>query len=257
MRAYHRVDPLMDERKGHYSPAQMGAFLKVQLVAGRQSNRGRFRSVAMIRNLLPAQYARHLDFLFAEGDLVVQNDGTVYVDGWDEWQEGDLTVRDRMARLRNRKRNEVTPRPVTPVVTQPSPTAIRSSVGVGVGISGATAPDARSGLPNIDGDAATFLEGITGRSLAVAGDKQLTEYDRQIGDHGLPAVIAAYQRIAKTITGNRPTATQVVWGGRKVLEPIPDARSAQLQERTDEEERAHQKRLEATRARLQGMRDTA
>ncbi len=105
MRAYHRVDPLMDERKGHYTPAQFGAFLKVQLIAGRQSRRGHFRSVAALRMMLPAPYSRHIDFLVAEGDLDVCDDGTVYVDGWDQWQEGDLTVKDRMAALRNRRRN--------------------------------------------------------------------------------------------------------------------------------------------------------
>jgi hypothetical protein len=104
VRAYHRVDPLMDERKSHYTPAQLGAYLKVQLVAGRQSNRGRFRSLEALRMALPAAYARHLDFLVAEGDIVVSKTH-VYVDGWDEWQEGDITVRERMARLRNRKRN--------------------------------------------------------------------------------------------------------------------------------------------------------
>jgi hypothetical protein len=105
MRAYHRVDPLMDERKSHYTPAQFGAFLKVQLVSGRQTHRGRFRSIEALRMALPSSYARHVDFLVAEGDIVITKDGRAYVDGWDEWQEGDVTVKDRMARLRNRKRN--------------------------------------------------------------------------------------------------------------------------------------------------------
>jgi hypothetical protein len=35
----------------------------------------------------------------------VQNGTSIYIDGWQEWQEGDLTVRDRMAALRNRRRN--------------------------------------------------------------------------------------------------------------------------------------------------------
>ena len=104
-RAYHRVDPLMDERKSHYSPAQFGAFLKVQLVAGRQKVRGRFRSIAHLRGAMPAPYLRYVDFLISEGDLDVCPDGSVYVDGWQEWQEGDLTVKDRMAALRNRRRN--------------------------------------------------------------------------------------------------------------------------------------------------------
>lgn len=144
MRAYHRVDPLMDERKSHYTPAQLGAFLKVQLMGGRQTHRGRFRSVEALRHALPEAYARVVPFLLEEGDLVVQPDGTVYIDGWDEWQEGDVTVGERMARLRNRKRNEqrnptVTP-PVTKSVTQPSPAAIGVGVGVGVLELGHTRP---------------------------------------------------------------------------------------------------------------------
>ena len=99
MRAYHRVDPLMDERKSHYSPAQFGAFLKVQLIAGRQSHRGRFKTLTHLTGALPAAYVRHVAF------LIEQRDGTYLVDGWDEWQEGDVTVKERMTRLRNRHRN--------------------------------------------------------------------------------------------------------------------------------------------------------
>ena len=105
MRAYHRVDPLMDERKSHYTPAQLGAYLKVQLLAGRQSHRGRFRSQAALVGALPAAYAKHVAFLIEQRDLVAQQDGSLYLDGWDEWQEGDVTVKERMARLRNRHRN--------------------------------------------------------------------------------------------------------------------------------------------------------
>ena len=142
MRAYHRVDPLMDERKSHYSPAQFGAFLKVQLLAGRQARRGWFRSEAALRGALPGPYVRHLDFLIAQGDIKMADAG-IYVDGWDEWQEGDLTVRDRMAALRNRKRNATVTGTVTPTVTPPSPTAIRSSVGISVSSSVSSSSPAR------------------------------------------------------------------------------------------------------------------
>lgn len=105
MRAYHRIDPLMDERKGHYTPAQLGAYLKVQLLAGRQTHRGRFRSAAALVATLPAAYGKHVAFLIEQRDLVTMPDGSLYVDGYDEWQEGDVTVKERMARLRNRHRN--------------------------------------------------------------------------------------------------------------------------------------------------------
>ncbi len=158
MRAYHRVDPLMDERKSHYTPAQLGAFLKVQLVAGRQSKPGEFRSLQALSDALPKSYSRHIDFLVSERDLLIKRNGNVIVDGWKEWQEGDLTVGERMKRLRDRKkadvsvdepsepspdrnsnrndqRNEVTDDIDVSLRTAASPPAIRSSVGISVGSS--------------------------------------------------------------------------------------------------------------------------
>lgn len=166
MKAYHRVDPLMDERKGHYSPSQLGCFLKVQLLAGRQTRRGRFRSVEALKGMLPATYARHVAFLVEQGDIIpaarhsceLDAEGPVprgemYVDGWCEWQEGDLTVGERMKRLRNKRRNGA----VTDAVTQPSPTAIGVGVGVGVG-SPANAGVARD-IPPVELAARRLLNG--------------------------------------------------------------------------------------------------
>lgn len=105
MKAYLRIDPLLDERKSHYTPAQLGAFVKVLALASRQKERGRFRSIKGLLGALPAAYGRYVSFLMDQGDLVERADGTLYFDGYDEWQEGDLTVGERMARLRNKHRN--------------------------------------------------------------------------------------------------------------------------------------------------------
>lgn len=107
---------------------------------------------------------------------------------------------------------------------------------------------ARDGLPNIDDEARTFLEGITGRTLAMAGDKQLAEYDRQLGDHGKAAVFRAYRKVMKGLPGTaRPHARQVVWPVMKVLEPFADPKVAEKAEREAEEQVAHRARLEKTR----------
>lgn len=105
MRAYLRIDPLIDERKSHYSPAQLGAYVKVLALASRQTHRGRFRSAKALEGALPAAYAKHVAFLIQEGDIVVLADCSLYLDGYDEWQEGDITVGERMKRLRSRPRN--------------------------------------------------------------------------------------------------------------------------------------------------------
>lgn len=99
-------------------------------------------------------------------------------------------------------------------------------------------------FPHIDPEAQTFLEGVTGRLIRQAGDKQLAEYDRQIEAHGLPAVIAAYRRCAKLIPGT-PTATQLVWSGRKVLEPFVDPKAVAAEDRSEDDAKRARKRDEA------------
>ena len=49
--------------------------------------------------------ASYVNFYIANEVVVALADGSLYVDGWNEWQEGDVTVKERMARLRNRHRN--------------------------------------------------------------------------------------------------------------------------------------------------------
>jgi hypothetical protein len=112
MKAYIRFDPLTDERKAGYSDGQFRAFFNLLCAAARQNPRGRFRNAAQLRALL-GRHAKHLPFLVSEGDVVTQGDGTLYVDGWDHWQEGDLTVASRMAALRNRRRNGAVTQTVT------------------------------------------------------------------------------------------------------------------------------------------------
>jgi hypothetical protein len=132
-RAYIRTDPGLFMRKAVEQRYPISAFATYQAVlclAEEQPERGRFRSERLLRLLLddPTDavhlgWGKHVKYLLSHGDLVRQPDGSLYVDGWDEWQEGDVTVNERMARLRDRrrnagKRNHVTP-PVTAMVTVP------------------------------------------------------------------------------------------------------------------------------------------
>lgn len=89
---------------------------------------------------------------------------------------------------------------------------------------------ARAGLPNLDHDAIRGLEDRTGEPWSRAGDKQLGEYDRLIGIHGLPAVLGAIDAVTD---GKKMTARQVVWPAMKLLEPMasaPDTRAADMEQ---------------------------
>ncbi len=117
-RAYLRTDPALYERKvveqGYPLPL-FAAFVGTLCLAEHQPKRGRFRNDRVLRALLgPA--ARFVPELIRRCDLIVQDDGSLYVDGWEEWQEGDWKVGERVSRIRSRtRRKSVTVPNVTPV----------------------------------------------------------------------------------------------------------------------------------------------
>lgn len=108
---------------------------------------------------------------------------------------------------------------------------------------------AREGLPHLDEEAIRMLEEVTGRPWSLAGDKQLGEYDRLVGDHGLAAVAGAFTAVAD---GKQLTARQLIWPAMKLLEPmpgVPNPREGEIEdERRKQAERKeterHAKRLE-------------
>jgi hypothetical protein len=94
-RAYLRMSPNLDQ---HPDP---GGMVMLLCAANRQPQRGFFRDKAvLVRALGAARFRRFA----ARGD-VQEVDGGWYVEGWEEWQEGDLTVGERQRRIRERKRD--------------------------------------------------------------------------------------------------------------------------------------------------------
>jgi hypothetical protein len=112
-RAYLRVDTNYFERcleRGD-PPGAVGAYIAILCLAESQPKRGYFRNLAILRALLTPAFARHVAYLIEHGDLV-ERGKRIYVDGWEEWQEGDWKVAERVERIRKRKA-----RPATPDVT--------------------------------------------------------------------------------------------------------------------------------------------
>lgn len=100
-RHYIRLDPGFDERKESYPDGPYAALIATFCLAEAQPERGRFRSADYLRRLL-GKRGRHVAFLVDQGDLTILPDERVYVDGWDEWQEGDWKVAERVSRIRAR-----------------------------------------------------------------------------------------------------------------------------------------------------------
>lgn len=113
MRAYLRVDPELADAKKSYPDGALAAFLCMLCAAEAQPHRGRFKTLRILRAHLERK-SRWIPFLLDKNDLTILPNGTYYVVGWDEWQEGDWTVRERVQRIRKRQQEAHS---VTPDVT--------------------------------------------------------------------------------------------------------------------------------------------
>jgi hypothetical protein len=130
VRAYLRLDPQLADMKSSYPDGAFRAFVEVLCFAEQQPTRGVFRHRKLLAVLLDKR-ARWIQYLLDQGDLVLMATGQLVVEGWQEWQEGDWKVHERIARIRNRERRPVTPSTVTEdtVATVTSDTPHRYSGG--------------------------------------------------------------------------------------------------------------------------------
>lgn len=106
-RVYLRLDPAFFEKKAieqHYPAGAALALVGVFCLGESQPERGRFRNERFLKALL-GEYGRWLPYLFKHADVVRLEDGRIYAPGWDEWQEGDWKVGERVKRIRARHTN--------------------------------------------------------------------------------------------------------------------------------------------------------
>jgi hypothetical protein len=94
-KAYLRLDVNVDQQH----PDNLAAFIRLLCAGARQSQRGRFGGRGILETLFGKAAVRRM---YERGDVADQADGRVEIIGWDLWQEGDVTVGERMQRLRSK-----------------------------------------------------------------------------------------------------------------------------------------------------------
>lgn len=198
-RAYIRIDPQLFERKmidQKYPASTFSAFVGALCLAESQPTRGVFRDRRVLKALLGRALAPQIPVLIERGDLIEDSTGRLRVEGWEHWQEGDLTVADRMRRLRQRKSgtNGVTP-PVTAPVT-PSDTASvtapvtasragsRATEAVSGGISGGGGPSRPPTEMSTD-ERRELLTTMVATAQAILDDEQSSEPARRAAQHAV------------------------------------------------------------------------
>lgn len=273
-RAYLRLDPAFDERKESYPDGPYAALVATFCLAELQAERGRFRSLDYLTRLL-GKRGRHAHFLVAHGDLIVSDDGRVYVDGWDEWQEGDWKVAERVARIRGRDKRAVTTRrenvtdhvtvPVTPPVTVKvtgmdtvGDTLDRLSVSGALAVSGSisgaeqSAPDPWN---DPERDAVVWLSkhGCDIRP----GNGYHRKLVTAVEVHGVNALVGMFDRLAEAGT-KAGDVKGFLFGAIDALDARtrPNLADVAKAERADDTEAAHQRRLAATQRHLAELRGT-
>jgi hypothetical protein len=108
-RAYIRLDPDYAERKEHYPDGAFVALTALLCAGANHSKRGVYKSEKLVRVLL-GKRARWIPYLIEQGDLVLRDDASIYIDGWEEWQEGNWKVAERMARVRAKRHRNRNPK---------------------------------------------------------------------------------------------------------------------------------------------------
>ena len=178
-RAYVRVDPGFYERKAlaqGYPLGAVAALVGCFCLGESQPTRGSFRDRRVLGVLL-GPGARWIPYLLEHGDLVEREElPRLYIDGWHEWQEGDLTVPERMARMRAKKGKRVTPS-VTPEVTAPVTPPVTASRLTGSVIAEAEAQDNSGGGAPYNGAAMRSMSDDQ-RTAAVADNRRLLSSDQ-------------------------------------------------------------------------------
>jgi hypothetical protein len=176
-KAYLRLDPNVDQTH----PDNLDAFVRLLCAANRQPVRGHFRSRAVLVTLFGKAATERL---YQRRDVVQELDGSVSVPGWEHWQEGDLTVAERMRRVRGRRNPTVTPpvtppspgsNDVTPRVTAQDNKAARQQGNDAVDVSSQGLPKPQAGRARVNG--MTHIGAVlpTLREPPTAGTTRLTK----------------------------------------------------------------------------------
>ena len=169
-RAYLRIDPNIDQ-----TIPDLDTFIRLMCAAARQPERGRFRDRSLLNHMIGrAKVAQAM----TRGDVVTLGDGRLYVQGWDEWQEGDYTVTERMKRMRSRRaasrngRDAVVTPPASPHRNDVTTDAV-SSTSIGTSSTGDGVGD--DSPPNPPPSGGRRSEGTSPRQLAAAAKAEVDE----------------------------------------------------------------------------------
>jgi hypothetical protein len=104
----------------------------------------------------------------------------------------------------------------------------------------------REGLPHLDEETLKLGHEITGKPAREMGDKQLDELDRLLGEHGADRVRSAMRRVPPY--EGKLSWQRVVWGARKVLEPLWEGKPETPRERAERDERERREHADAINA---------
>lgn len=247
-KAYLRLDPNID----HKHPDNLDGFVRLLCAANRQVPRGRFRARAVIDSLFGKTAT---DRFYRRGDIRNATDGAVDVVGWEQWQEGDLSVAERMRKYRESRVTDT----VTEAVTVPSPDRIPAS-------KDSKTVDSKTFTPSIEGGAAgkprppspvqkvkTWLRDHDLAQPVGWEVSKVNELARLPG--GSEAVIAAFEE-ARDVGGAITTRNYVRWAEQS-LAPDPAPRNGAAPKPPDEAAARFNRGVAATQREMARMRGEA
>jgi hypothetical protein len=267
-RLWIKLDALLhrNPKAARLSDAEFRAYVTSLCEAKLSRSEGEWPDVEHYRFAVGRRLARHLPALLAAG-LLEASDGWIAVHDWSDWQPRDATAAERAKRYRDKKRDE---RDVTRDVTstkrdERDVTQSREEESREEESRDARTGAVNNGSPRVDsptsGDPFEAPETPVLAWLAQHGcDIRIGNRYHQrlvagVERHGAPAILGMLDRLADAGTHNGDV-NGFLFGAIDALDAKSRPKLAEVErsEREDEEERAHQARLEATRRRIAELR---
>ena len=254
VRAYVRLDPAFPDHKAVYPDGAVVALTFCFCFGAQQPRPGWFRNRRLLAALLDRR-ARWIPYLVERRDLIEHPDGSLYIEGWEEWQEGNWQVAERMRRVRDRNKGDgrdhnsgdgadrnkgdgadrnapSASRVPRDVARAPRESASAKDNGVSVSVGG----NARDPNGEAQTNLALLAERLTQHpyvmvnTISGLGAKAV----EMAAEHGEAEVAGSWERIAARVAPKHPTFRQLVLGADDELNPIP-GRMSETERKADEQ----------------------
>jgi hypothetical protein len=248
-KAYLRLDPNVDQ-----THPDLEGLIRLMCAANRQPQRGRFKSRAIVEIIVGRSRAKAF---IERGDLIPQDGGRFYLDSWDEWQEGDMTVGERQKRIRQKRAGAVTPPLPDRDTTVTEPVVERDPPSLVEDVKDVKAKDSLKGVLPAgmdDEPEAPLIQWLAQhKCYVIPGNGYHRQLITGVERLGVQPILTMFDKLSRAGVEDGDTKG-FVFGALDALKPKPDLKRVEAEDRERAEREALARRQQRTQDYIASMR---